>query len=321
MEQLLLISVIVPVYKVEDYLDQCVSSIVNQSYSNLEIILVDDGSPDRSGIICDEWATRDSRIRVIHQANAGSGAARNVALDIAGGDLLAFVDSDDYIAQDMFEHLYRLMMRGADITECGYMNVFDDLASFPPADPDVRTYTVQEAMAEHIRDRIFCQLIWNKLYRREVIGSIRFPIDKRIDDEFFTYQVLGNAKTLIRSKKIAYAYRQQMSSVMHSMGAQKRLQSVEAKVQRHSYIEKNFPDLIDLSVNNLWFTCIYLGQLTLRETDLAHARQTLKYLCNVLQEHPIKLTNTTLKDRFWLSLAHMSIEMACRIRNLLRIGI
>lgn len=321
MEKLPLISVIVPVYKVEAYLDKCISSITGQTYRNLEIILVDDGSPDRSGKICDEWATKDSRIRVIHQENAGGGAARNAALDAAQGELIAFVDSDDYIASDMFEHLYGLLEQRAEIAECGHVDVFDDQAVFSCTDTAVRTYTVREAMEEHIHDRIFRQLIWNKLYRCEVIGDIRFPVDKKIDDEFFTYQVLGNAKTLIRSERVCYAYRQQASSVMHSMGAQKRLQGVEAKVQRHCYIEKNFPELTGLSVNELWFTCLYQGQLALRETEAVQARQTLQYLSNVLQQYPFLLTNTSLKDRLWLSLAHMSIEATCRLRNLLRIGI
>lgn len=321
MENFPLVSVIVPVYRVEAYLNKCISSIVGQTYKNLEIILVDDGSPDRSGKICDEWVAKDSRIRVIHQANAGGGAARNAALDIAGGALIAFVDSDDYTAPDMFEHLYGLLEQGAEIAECGHMDVLDDQASFPCTDSDVHTYTVQEAMAEHIHDRIFRQLIWNKLYRREVIGDIRFPVDKKIDDEFFTYQVIGNAKTLICSGKICYAYRQQGSSVMHSMGAQERLQGVDAKVQRHCYIEKKFPELTGLSVNDLWFTCLYQGQLALQETDSVQARQTLQYLCNLLQQHPFLLTNTSLKDRLWLSLAHLSIEVTCRLRNLFRIGI
>lgn len=315
-----LISVIVPVYRVEAYLDKCISSIAGQTYTNLEIILVDDGSPDRSGGICDAWAAKDSRIRVIRQANAGGGAARNAALDIANGEMIAFVDSDDYLAPDMFEHLHNLLAQGADIAECGHADVFDDNALFDHGDGSVRTYTVREAMAEHIRDRIFRQLIWNKLYRREVVGEIRFPVGKKIDDEFFTYRVLGNAKTLIRSEKVCYAYRQQESSVMHSMGAQKRLQAVEAKVQRHEYIEKNFPDLTCLSSKDLWFTCIYQGQLSLREMKREDADRTMKYLRCILGEHPYNLTRCTVKEKVWLSMARISLQGVCKLRNALRIG-
>ena len=316
-----LISVIVPVYQVEEYLDRCVQSIVDQTYTNLEIILVEDGSPDRCPQMCDEWAKRDGRIRVIHQSNAGGGAARNTALNAARGELIAFVDSDDYIAPDMYEYLYKLMLRGADIAECGHVNVgYHDMV-FQPSDDNVRTYTVQEAMTEHICDRIFRQLIWNKLYRREIIGEIRFPVGKKIDDEFFTYQVLGNAKTLVRSDKICYAYRQQESSVMHSMSAQKRLQAVEAKIQRHQYIEKNFPDLTVLSLKNLWFTCMYYGQLSLREMEKDQANQTIKHLRGVLREHPFCPKNCTAKEKTWLSLERVSLRGVCSLRNALKIGL
>lgn len=321
MEHLPLISVIVPVYRVEAYLDKCISSIAGQTYTNLEIILVDDGSPDRSGGICDAWAAKDSRIRVIRQANAGGGAARNAALDIANGEMIAFVDSDDYLAPDMFEHLRNLLAQGADIAECGHADVFDDNALFDHGDGSVRTYTVREAMAEHIRDRIFRQLIWNKLYRREVVGEIRFPVGKKIDDEFFTYRVLGNAKTLIRSEKVCYAYRQQESSVMHSMGARRRLEAVEAKVQRHEYIEKNFPDLTAVSLKDIWFTCIYQGQLALREMDPEEADRTLEYLDRILREHPCDLTICSAKEKLWISLARLSLRGLCRLRNAMKIGL
>lgn len=320
MEHLPLISIIVPVYKVEAYLDKCISSIVNQTYQNLEIILVDDGSPDNCGAMCDAWAAKDSRIKVIHQSNAGAGAARNAALDIAHGELIAFVDSDDYLAPDMFSHLYELLEQGADIAECGHVDVLGDSAVFD-GDANSRAYTVLEAMAEHIHDRIFRQLIWNKLYRREVIGGIRFPVGKKIDDEFFTYLVLGNAKLLIRSEKICYAYRQQEGSVMHSMEANKRLQAVEAKVQRHKYIEKEFPSLAAFSAKNLWFTCLYQGQLSLREMTQEEAKQTVKYLQQILAEYPCNFNTCTTKEKLWLSLAGIGLRNVCLLRNALKIGL
>ena len=182
-----LLSVIVPVYKVEEYLDECIRSIVSQTYENLELLLVDDGSPDRSGEICDAWAAKDSRVRVIHKENAGAGAARNAALDAAKGELIGFVDSDDYISTQMYEHLYSMLDETTDIAECSYVSVTEGGTSFPELSQKVSRYTPQEAMACHIADTCFRQLIWNKLYRRGVIGNIRFPEQTVIDDEFFTY--------------------------------------------------------------------------------------------------------------------------------------
>lgn len=300
-----LISVIVPVYKVEPYLEKCISSIVNQTYKNLEIILVDDGSPDNCPAMCDAWAEKDRRIRVIHQKNQGGGAARNAGLDFASGSLIAFVDSDDYIAPDMYAHLYELLKAGADIAECGYVEVAGNDAVFA-CGYETHSYTVQEAMAEHIRDRVFRQLIWNKLYRHQVVDGIRFPINKKIDDEFFTYQVLGNANTLIHSTKVCYAYRQQPESVMHSMPMSKRIQAVEAKTQRHTYIKTHFPELTDLSARNLWFTCIYQGQLAMRELPLTESRSTMLYLEKTLANIPLRSRAGGLKEIVWLTMANIN---------------
>ncbi|MGN0478597.1 MAG: glycosyltransferase, partial [Hominenteromicrobium sp.] len=144
MDKLPLISVIIPVYKVEAYLDKCISSVSVQTYENLDIILVDDGSPDNCPAMCDVWAEKDNRIRVIHQKNAGGGAARNAALDIAKGDLIAFVDSDDYIAEDMYAHLFSLLEQGADVAECGYINVTDGAAVFQECGYKAQEYTAEE---------------------------------------------------------------------------------------------------------------------------------------------------------------------------------
>lgn len=318
MENLPLLSVIVPVYKVEAYLDKCISSIVNQSYKNLEIILVDDGSPDRSGAICDKWAAKDSRIRVIHQENQGGGAARNAALDAANGELLAFADSDDYLASDMYAHLYGLLERGADIAECGYVEVTDDDAAFSQ-DGEVWVCSAQEAMAAHVQDRFFRQLIWNKLYRREVVGDIRFPVGKKIDDEFFTYRVLGNAKTLSRSNRLCYAYRQQPDSVMHVPSAQKCIEAVEAKAQRHAFILQKFPTLSALSLASLYGAALYQGQLALRRYD--EPKAILRQIETLLSAQSGKPRGDGIKQRLWLWGASHDLERTARIRNALGIGL
>lgn len=323
MEYMPLISVIVPVYKVEAYLDKCISSIVQQTYTNLEIILVDDGSPDKSGEICDRWAANDDRIRVIHQKNTGSGAARNAALDVVRGAFIAFVDSDDYIAPDMYKYLYGLVIQGADIAECGYMDVFGDNASFDNADAKVVTYATQKAMTEHIQDRIFRQLIWNKLYRRELIADIRFPVGKTIDDEFFTYRVLGNARTLIRSEKVCYAYRQQESSVMHGAFDMTRLQAADAKCQRMEFLRERFPELLPQARINLWHTCLYLGQMSLLHIPKEDKRKAFEKLSVAIKQYP--LTNDDkrslpLKQKVWAILSDISLTAVCKLRNSLNIG-
>ncbi len=316
-----LISVIVPVYKVEKYLDKCVQSIVNQTYRNLEIILVDDGSPDHCGAMCDAWAVKDSRIKVIHQENQGGGMARNAGLDIAKGEIIAFVDSDDYIAQDMYAHLHSLLTPDVDIAECGYRGVLGDDTVFGTASKNVRTYTAAEAMREHIRDHFFCQLIWNKLYRREVTEGVRFPAGTGIDDEFWTYRAIGNACKLVHSSCVMYAYRQQSQSIMHTLNTQRRIRAVEAKRQRHDYVIEKFPELTDMSLKSLWFTSLYQGQFALRQANAEEAKQAVEYLRTMLQKYPALSVHGSAKEKLWLFLARVSFGNTCRLRNWLRIGL
>lgn len=322
------ISVIVPVFKVEKYLDKCIESIVSQTYNNLEIILVEDGSPDRSGDICDEWAKKDARIIVIHQKNAGGGYARNVALERAKGNFIAFVDSDDYIAPEMFEYLLSLLNkdRDVDIAECDYISFSENEIQFNGIEgtDKVNVYTAMEAMKENILDHHFRQLIWNKLYRREVIQDILFPVGKKIDDEFWTYQVIGNANKLVLSDKKLYAYRQQVDSVMHSMSAIKRIQGIEAKCQRHEYIKSRFPELEEDSCFNLWASCIYQGQLVLKLLKFQEKNDSLSYLKEVIKDLHIGVIGNkklSLKQKIWLQMAKVSFAGTCKIRNMLKIGV
>ncbi len=318
MKELPLISVIVPVYKVEAYLDQCIASIAGQTYRNLEIILVDDGSPDRSGAICDAWAERDSRVRVIHKENGGGGAARNDGLDQASGELIAFVDSDDYIASDMLQHLYGLLESDIDIAECGFVETYDDNATFSQEETKRIVCTTEEAMQAHIQDTIFRQLIWNKLYRRKVIEKVRFPIGTKIDDEFFTYQVLGNAKKLICSNKVCYAYRQQPDSVMHQIFSIKRLEGLLAKQERLLYLKKQIPSLVYEAEVELFFSCIYAMQGSLHSLqgqELEEACSLVETVRKNISEFEIK--TLSVKKKILIILARWNLKATARLLNFL----
>lgn len=319
-----LISVVVPVYKVEKYLNQCISSIVNQTYQNMEIILVDDGSPDGCPEICDVWKKKDKRIKVIHQKNYGAGYARNQALDIARGEFIAFVDSDDYIAPTMFEFLHKQFFDDIDIVECDYCEVQDKEVIFSDKNDSFKSqiFTAEEAMVENINDHIFRQLIWNKMYKKRVVKNIRFPIGHKIDDEFWTYQILGNARKLVHTSKILYAYRQQEESVMHLLSADRRIEAIDAKIQRHKYICKNMSSIETISLCNLWFTCLYQGQLLLKELDKMKYCDMWKKLLKTMQQYPIKgkLKDVTGTKKMWLMMAEKSFYLTCKCRNILNIG-
>ena len=320
MSEMPLISVIVPVYRVEKYLNRCLQSIAGQTFRNLEIILVDDGSPDGSGAICDAWAEKDNRIRVIHKENAGAGAARNTGLDVATGDIVSMIDSDDYLEVHMFAHLLGLMKDGVDIAECDICwTQRDDLPMEDGSKAEIQVCDVEDAMRLHIRDEIFCQTPPNKLYKRELIGDIRFPEGNLIDDEYFTYRVIGNARKLARSSACMYAYRQQPGSAMHKAFSLRRLQGLEAKQQRLEYLEKKMPSLVYEAKFDLFFTAMFLMQECLRSLKGEQLEQARTYIREVLnkitplQKHP----ETSAKKNLLLKLAQTNFEGTCKLLNFL----
>lgn len=183
------ISVIVPVYKVEAYLERCVRSLCRQTYTNLEIILVDDGSPDRSGELCDQMALEDPRISVVHKRNGGLSDARNAGIERATGDYIAFLDSDDWYDPSMLKILYELCEKNeAGIAECSYRSYFQGrVEAETKCSGMVLEMTPVQAIESNL-DWKYCTVVaWNKLYRRDVIGDIRFPIGKLHEDEFTTH--------------------------------------------------------------------------------------------------------------------------------------
>ncbi len=190
------ISVIVPIYNVEKYLVRCLQSIIKQTYQNLEIILVDDGSTDTSGKLCDKFAEKDSRIIVIHKKNGGLSDARNVGIDKSSGSYLVFVDSDDWIDPDMISILYNVAQKNnSDIIECSYRNIYKDhILEETNCNAEIINGDYVTALEGMLDWRYFKPVAWNKLYKRNVIKDIRYPVGRLHEDEFTTYKYFYNAK-------------------------------------------------------------------------------------------------------------------------------
>ena len=237
-----LISVIVPVYRVEDYLDECIQSIVDQTYSNLEIILVDDGSTDNCPAICEKWARKDSRIRVIHKNNGGLSDARNAGIEIATGDYIAFVDSDDFIKQDMLEKLHAALTKdGSDIVACGILTCEAEKQTAWGCERVIGT--ANEIYALLYDDATYPVAAWNKLYRRCCWETLRFPVGKTCEDAFTTYQLIHNAKRISMIPEALYCYRIRPGSIMTSAFSLKKMDEEEAWRCNYQFIEKNYPAL------------------------------------------------------------------------------
>jgi len=238
-----LISVIMPVYKVEDYLRQSIESVLNQDHRELELILIDDGSPDNCGAICDSYAAADSRVRVIHQKNAGAAAAKNAGLRIACGTWLSFVDSDDYLEPGAYSHMLQLLKsQNADAVQCSFRDVYltrEEAHVQQPCVLNERQYLVR------FPKDWSCPLLWNKLYRRSLFDGIFFEEGHKIDDEFFTYQGFLNPCRVVLDDRIVYNYRKRASSVMGSpeTAEQRILDCIDMVVKRRKIVTDRWPEL------------------------------------------------------------------------------
>lgn len=234
-----LISVIVPIYKVERWLRQCVESIQHQTYKELEIILVDDGSPDACGRICDEMAQTDDRIVVIHKSNGGLSEARNYGLDRASGAYFAFVDSDDYLEPNMLEILIKdLKKEDADMAVCNCRRESEDGLRDPQSMYDYRIanrqiLTGKEFILLEEKKHLFCIVVWNKLYRRELWEKIRFPVGKVHEDEYVFHRIADQCSRIVCDPLIGYHYRTRSESIMS-----------------HGF---NYQDLLEGMLDHCWY--------------------------------------------------------------------
>ena len=241
-----LISVIVPVYKVEKYLEKCVKSIINQTYTNLEIILVDDGSPDVCGALCDEFAKNDSRIKVIHKANGGLSSARNTGLENATGKYIAFVDSDDFISEDYCEILYNMLIEtNSDVSAVSYLRFKEDEADLKRNRSESETiiYENEDVVKEMLNRKTFQNIVWNKLYKKETIGESRFPVGVNYEDVYFSYEVLTKAKKISYKNIECYFYLKRASSISATCSEKNIKDFLYVVMHKFKGIKEKYPKL------------------------------------------------------------------------------
>lgn len=224
-----LVSVIVPIYKVEEYLQNCIDSILKQSHRNMEIILVDDGSPDNCGRICDEYATKDSRIKVIHKENGGLSDARNAGIRIALGDYITCIDSDDYISSDFIEYLLNLLVYNkADISICGFIKTARMNEQEQPGGDIIQLYSNQNALCEMLYAKVFTTSAWGKLYKSELFRDIEYPIGKYSEDMFTTYRLMEKCDKIVYGNKVCYYYLRRANSILTGQISKRHIDVFEA---------------------------------------------------------------------------------------------
>ena len=254
------VSIVVPVYNVEKYLVFCTGTLVNQTYNNIEIILIDDGSTDSSGELCDTIAEADPRIIVIHKENGGLSDARNKGIEIAKGDYILFVDSDDYLGLEAVDYMVNAACQyNADIVciqnvRCNRNDMNEDII-VDENESTVSLFTGIEKMSEYLIGKRINTTAWAKLYKRELFEGIRFPKGRLHEDVFTTYLLVDKANIVFTSNYIGYFYRINNDSITGKTFTPKRLDAIEGKIQQAEFIEKAYPTLTKKANAGIIYAC------------------------------------------------------------------
>lgn len=258
------VSVIVPVYKVEDYLNRCVDSILNQTFEDFELILVDDGSPDNCGAMCDEYAKKDGRIHVIHQENGGLSAARNTGIDSAQGDYLVFVDSDDWLHPQYLESMYGAIMEsGALVACCNYKHT--PKYSIPIIERAPFVYSMKKPEDVYLNpERTGIQAYaWRYMFRKELLDGIRFPHGKLWEDMFTIPKIIFQVDSIAFIDKELYYYFYRIDSIVNKAWSLKKLDNIDAVEFNLSYFSDSPSNVLKKALCIEYISCIEgnLGQL------------------------------------------------------------
>lgn len=293
-----LISLIVPIYNVAPYLRQCVDSLILQDYAHLEIILVDDGSPDDCGRICDEYAQRDERIKVIHKQNGGLSSARNAALDVMTGEWVMCVDSDDWVDKDFCSKaLESASQHDADIVVFGYRDVYPDHTVIQTVSQDQeQSFTPEEALMELHGGKIL-SFAWNKIYKASLFKDIRYPEGMLYEDIGTTYKLFANAHSIYLSSACTYNYRKRGDSILGGgFGSREAIDWFDMDMERFAFIRTYYPMLAD----KLWS---FYGSETMRflktvATDTT-ARKKAKEMEHFMTMNKKQLQQSGFRDYQW----------------------
>jgi glycosyltransferase involved in cell wall biosynthesis len=269
------ISIIVPVFNVEGFIHDCIESILDQTFKDFELILVNDGSIDRSGDICDDYSKKDQRIFVIHKENRGQSSARNRGIDVAKGDYIGFIDSDDWVHRDMYKILYTKAIEiEADITACNIIQYDKDATKHIYSNKkDDCLFDRNSAMNElYLNERLTFSPC-NKLYKRKLFKDIKFKEGYILEDMDFAYRIIHQANRIYYTGATLYNYRYNEKSTMRKTFSKKRLDEFEVRKNMYSFYQKNYPSL----ANELYAECFLTGLMLYINIGKYYKNETNQY--------------------------------------------
>ena len=319
-----LVSVIIPIYRVEEYMDKCISSVIQQTYSNLEIVLVDDGSPDRCPQICDDYAAKDARIKVIHKKNGGLSDARNAGIDVAKGDYITFIDGDDYVSQTYVEYLFGLFDYSNDcnVTACNHFVVRKGKAT-PNFDTKevlvLNRFEVFESVLYHEKiDVTSC----GKLYKREVFNNLRFPKGRIYEDTYIFGSIVEQSPEIVCGPVAQYYYFQRERSIVNSGFNESKLEFIDSVNILTQKAEEYDPSLHEACIRRK--THSYLSVLRYmnhcEKKDLPK-RKALVHMVLARSKEVLKNKRTPKRDKIGivlLKLGYPCFNMGWNIYELIR---
>lgn len=291
-----LISIIIPVYNVEKYVTRCLDSIIKQTYSKLEIIVVDDGSTDSSGRICDEYKRRDERINVIHKSNGGLSDARNVGIDEACGEYISFVDSDDWVTNDYIDSMYRVLVANAcDIVICGSRNVSEEDVREKKTKEKSKVCFNGEAVKQLLYQRISTSA-YGKLYKFDLWNDVRFQVGKLYEDVEPVYMVFQKSKKVIMTNKCNYYYFHRPESIVNQKFSIKKMDYVKNCRKVLEDVKKNYPQYENAAISRLMWAEIHVLMHMDNPKDYPYEYKLLmcdirKYRWKILKDKQNKLKN------------------------------
>ena len=280
-----LISIVVPAYNVEKYIEKCVDSLINQTYKNIEIILVDDGSTDKTGKICDKYLKKDKRIKVIHKENGGLSDARNCGIASAKGKYILTIDSDDYVDYEITKFLYNnLKKSNADISTCLPQNFYENENKDLKDNSQNKSITLEteQALETLMYGKNITVSAWGKLYKKELFKDVKYPKGKIYEDVATTYLLFSKSKRVSINTKKMYYYLIRKGSIMNTKFNKKRMDSLYFAEEETNFIKKNFPNIINSAINKEFMEAIYIiKEIPLRK----EYSNELKKLSNVLKKY------------------------------------
>lgn len=311
-----MITVIVPVYNVENYIKKCVESILNQTYRELEIILVNDGSTDNSSVVCDEFKTIDNRVKVIHKKNGGLSDARNAGLAIASGDYITFVDSDDYIATDMYRVMIDAMRRNeAEIGVCGIGYITNGVSSEISCLPTEKVYREKEALCTYFSTNDLNASVCNKLFKRSLFEGICFPLHKKFEDTFIIHRVIERAGVVVHVGKPLYYYVNRGGSITKRPFSVKDMDLLEAKreiymrymadLSLRTYVECNYFEAYLITLDKIiYYNCVDEYSSEFNECVSFIRKNILRVLAN---------NSMSIKNKVKIILIKVAIPFYCKL--------